>query len=175
MKVFTIDTDNNITVHASRKLARETGADVFTTAENLAELIGPDSKRLVEIWNSLTGVKPVKKFTSRGIAAQRIFSYIQNLEPEAAPETAAATPARAKRPAKASAAEAKPGEPKPTSKKDLVLTLVSRTAGATLEDIMTATAWQAHSVRGFIATLNKKGTKIESFKSDAGVRTYKAA
>jgi len=175
MKVFTIDADNNITVHASRKLARETGAGVFTTAETLAELIGSDSKRLVEIWNSLTGVKPVKKFTSRGIAAQRIFGYIQNLEPEAAPETAAATPARAKRAAKASAAEAKPGEKKPTSKKDLVLTLVSRTAGATLGDIMTATAWQAHSVRGFIATLNKKGNKIASFKSEAGVRTYKAA
>jgi hypothetical protein len=184
MKVFTIDADNNITVHASRKAARETGAGVFTTAATFAELIGSDSQRLVEVWNSLTGVKLVKKFTSREIAAQRIFSHIQKLEPEAtasdsveAPSEEHAAPvvktAKAKRAAKAEAAQASMSEP--TSKKDLILTLVSRTEGVTLEDIMTATAWQAHSVRGFIATLNKKGTKIESFKSEAGVRTYKAA
>ena len=29
--------------------------------------------------------------------------------------------------------------------------------------------------RGFIATLNKKGTKVESSKSEAGARTYTAA
>src|ERR1035438_8735357 len=81
MSAFTIDTDNNITVHATRKAARQTGASVFDTAENLAELIGPDNKRLVEIWNSLTGVTPVKKFTSRAVAARRIFAQVQKLMP----------------------------------------------------------------------------------------------
>jgi hypothetical protein len=76
MNVFTIDSDNNITVHATRKAARETGAGVFDTAENFAELIGPDNKRLVGIWNSLTGVAPVKKFTSRAVAARRIFTEV---------------------------------------------------------------------------------------------------
>jgi hypothetical protein len=45
MKTFTIDTDNNITVHPSRKAARETGAGVFATEEQFADLIGPDNKR----------------------------------------------------------------------------------------------------------------------------------
>ena len=45
MNVFTIDADNNITVHATKKAARATGAGVFDTAERLAELIGPDNKR----------------------------------------------------------------------------------------------------------------------------------
>ena len=79
MKHFTINTDNNITVHASKKAARETGASVLSTAEQLAELIGPDNMRLVEIWNSLTGVTPVTKFANRKIAAERIWKALQSL------------------------------------------------------------------------------------------------
>src|ERR1035438_3950461 len=90
MKAFTIDTENNITVHASRKAARETGLGVFATEEQLAELIGPDNKRLVEIWNGLTGVTPVTKFANRAVAAARIWKAIQSLgeqTPESVPET----------------------------------------------------------------------------------------
>jgi len=42
MKAFTIDTDNNITVHASRKAAKEAGAGVFASEVEFADLIGPD-------------------------------------------------------------------------------------------------------------------------------------
>jgi len=90
MKTFTIDTDNNITVHTSRKAARETGAGVFATEEQFADLIGPDNKRLVEIWNSLAGVKPVTKFANRKAATERIWKAIQSLGEQAAtplPET----------------------------------------------------------------------------------------
>ena len=90
MKTFTIDTDNNITVHTSRKAARETGAGVFATEEQFADLIGPDNKRLVEIWNGLAGVKPVTKFANRKSATERIWKAIQGLGEQAAapvPET----------------------------------------------------------------------------------------
>jgi hypothetical protein len=40
MNAFTIDAGNNLTVHPTRKAARESGAGVFDTAENLAALIG---------------------------------------------------------------------------------------------------------------------------------------
>ena len=79
MNVFTIDADNNITVHPNRQIARGTGADAFDTVENFAELIGADNKRVVPIWNSLTGVRPVKKFTSGAVAARRIFAAVQKL------------------------------------------------------------------------------------------------
>src|SRR5947209_7134238 len=75
---------------------------------------------------------------------------------------------------KAAKVAKEPKEPG-TSKKEQVLALISREYGATLDDIMTATGWQKHTVRGFIAILGKKGTKIESSKSEAGARTYKAA
>src|SRR3954447_3344620 len=78
MKTFTIDTDNNITFHASRKAARETGAGVFASEEQFAELIGSDHKRLVEIWNSLPGVKPVTN-SNRKAATERIWKALQSL------------------------------------------------------------------------------------------------
>ena len=94
MKTFTIDTDNNITVHASRKAAKETSLGVFATEEQFADLIGPDNKRLVEIWNSLPGVKPVTKFANRKMATERIWGAIQMLADtaSAAKETANAEP-----------------------------------------------------------------------------------
>jgi hypothetical protein len=90
MKTFTIDTDNNITVHTSRKAAHETGACVFATEEQFADLIGPDNKRLVDIWNGLAGVKPVTKFANRKAATVRIWKAIQSLGEQATsplPET----------------------------------------------------------------------------------------
>src|SRR5258708_18705008 len=90
MKTFTIDADNNITTHTSRKAARETGAGVFATEEQFADLIGPDNKRLVKIWNGLTGVKPVTKFANRKSATERIWKALQSLGEQAAapvPET----------------------------------------------------------------------------------------
>jgi len=52
--------------------------------------------------------------------------------------------------------------------------MIARARGATLVEIMKATQWQVHSVRGFISTAAKKhGLKIESAKNDAGERTYR--
>ena len=101
MKTFTIDAENNITLHPSRKAARDTGAGVFATEEQFADLIGPDNKRLVEIWNSLSGVKPVTKFANRKVATERIWKAIQGLG-----EAPAAAPAAEPQPASAEAGAA---------------------------------------------------------------------
>ena len=79
MKTFTIDSENNITVHPSKKAAHDTGAGVFASEEQFADLIGPNNKRLVEIWNSLPGVTPVTKFANRKVATERIWKAIQVL------------------------------------------------------------------------------------------------
>jgi hypothetical protein len=63
-----------------------------------------------------------------------------------------------------------------TSKIDQVVALLRRPQGATIEAMIVATGWQAHTVRGAMSgTLKKKaGLAITSEKAD-GVRTYRIA
>lgn len=60
------------------------------------------------------------------------------------------------------------------SKKEAILALMKRKGGTTLGEIMHATGWQAHSVRGFISgTLGKKmSLAVISAKSADGQRRY---
>ena len=83
------------------------------------------------------------------------------------------------RPSPAEAVRAKTSRdaapPSRTTKQELVLTLLSRPQGASIEDIMQATDWQTHSVRGFLAgTVKKKlGFNLTSSKTNDDVRRYR--
>jgi len=60
------------------------------------------------------------------------------------------------------------------NKKAEVVALMQRAKGVTLDEIMKATGWQAHTVRGFVSILGSKGgQKIESSRSESGERTYR--
>ena len=61
------------------------------------------------------------------------------------------------------------------SKTAKILDLLKRPGGVTLKQLMKATGWQPHSVRGFLSgTLGKKmGTPVESFKNGDGERAYR--
>jgi hypothetical protein len=66
--------------------------------------------------------------------------------------------------------------PRAESKGAKILELIGRSKGATLAEIMKATEWQAHSVRGFLSTAAKKHSlKIESTKNEAADRVYNIA
>jgi hypothetical protein len=53
------------------------------------------------------------------------------------------------------------------TRKATVIALLQRAGGATLDEIMAATAWQKHSVRGFISTLaSKHGCMITSTRRE---------
>ena len=62
-----------------------------------------------------------------------------------------------------------------TTKQERVLTLLHRASGASIEEIMRATNWQQHSVRGFFAgTVKKKlGFNLVSGRKEGGVRRYR--
>jgi len=193
MTTFTIDCDNNITAFASlkdTKAADIAGAEYFSSEEELEQLAeswspagtrGRGSSKLIELWNSLPGVTPVKKFTDRKTALARIWKAAQALTPPGAPQGAQGAPkakgSRKKATAAKKAAPAQKGEARDGSKKAQVLELLRRAEGATLADIRSATGWQAHSVRGFISgSLSKKmGLKVESFKTPQGDRAYRVS
>ena len=204
MTTFTIDTDNIITAFAAAVQVPE-GQDRFASEKEFAKLSADwPITRFPEVWNAFAGVppfgelKPVKKFTDRKTAVKRIWTAIQRLAeelqrasireaeanlkatraltPTPAQQAAPAAPKKAKAAKQATAKDATPTT-RDGSKKAIVLDLLKRPEGATLKDIMSATAWQAHSVRGFISGgLGKKmGITVESFKSETGERAYRIA
>jgi hypothetical protein len=61
------------------------------------------------------------------------------------------------------------------TKQERMLTLLNQPAGASIAEMMQATNWQQHSVRGFLAgTVKRKlGFSLTSFKPDDGVRRYR--
>jgi hypothetical protein len=65
--------------------------------------------------------------------------------------------------------------PQKATKQERVLTLLNRSEGASLEEIMTATEWLQHSVRGFLAgTVKKKlGFTLISTKTEGAPRRYR--
>jgi hypothetical protein len=83
--------------------------------------------------------------------------------------------AKTKKPASKTAKAPMPqAGPRVGSKSAKVLALLARPNGATLADLMKATEWQAHSVRGFLSTASRKrGVGIESLKNGKGERVYR--
>ena len=61
------------------------------------------------------------------------------------------------------------------TKHDRILTLLSRRDGATIPEMMEASGWQQHSVRGFLAgTVKKKlGFSLTSSKAEGELRRYR--
>jgi hypothetical protein len=190
MKSFSIDRENNITAFAKRKDAEAANGDVFGSDAELHKLTaGWPASRLVEIWNSIPGCVPVKKFTNRKTALLRIWRAIQSLDgggvaapastltSEESPADNRSTRARNK----TRAGQTRPSRTpivevvvRPDSKTAKVLAMLRRAEGATLQQIMGVTGWQAHSVRGFVSgTLGKKlHLTVVSAKGEDGQRRY---
>jgi hypothetical protein len=183
MKAYAILGDT-ITLHETVAAAREAVAAapdalpaLVITSEAELDKSPLTLGQLVELWNNFAGVapfddlKPVKKFTDRKTAVARIWRAIQRLAPaptmaavgepggEGAPKRTRSTPQAAARPG---------------SKTAVVVELLRRPEGATLQELVAATGWRPHTVRGFISgTLAKKmGHKITRRKRDDGAGVY---
>lgn len=182
MKTFTIENEtNNITAHATAQEAESVaGAERFATAAAFAGLAANwPSARLVEIWNSLPGATAVTKFKDRKTAVTRIWNAIQSLGEPVGTQAARkphVAPGKAESSRKTTQSKAPP-KSKGTRvgrKTEQILDLLKRPGGASLQQIMQATDWQAHSVRGFISgTLGKKmRLTVVSTKTEDGERCY---
>src|SRR5580704_13824346 len=129
MKTFFLHA-NKVRVYCSRdrQPAPSQRAPGFRSERELAQLAAHwRASHLVQIWNGLPGVRPVRRFTDRKTALRRIWKEVQKLKPVPSAGT------------------------RKNTKADQILALLQQPSGATLQSIMVATGWQAHSVRGFIS------------------------
>ena len=148
--------DGRISVVAAEASEPEDAVGSFSTLEELRALTSEwPLRRLVSVWNQLPGKRPVSRFENRSIAMERLWRAIE--QQSAAP------------------VERKPNEEKRArqTKAECILALLKAPGGATLESLMAATGWQAHSVRGFLSRKVSKelGLQIESLRRD-GKRVY---
>jgi len=104
-------------------------------------------KRLLALWNALPDVERRRKVGDRDALIDQLWSAIEML-PEPEPRS------EAKRP----------------SKQDAVIAMLCRAEGATVDEVVSATGWQRHTVRGvFSGTLKKKlGLAVASAKEERG-------
>lgn len=121
-------------------------------------------RRLVQIWNTLPGVIPVVRFAGRRIAVARIWREISKQNPRGERVLPAPKSSRqeASRPAL------------PQAKGARIVALLVRPSGATLAEIIAATGWQPHTVRGFISAQIRKrmGYDVQSIER-TGMRVYR--
>src|SRR5450756_916070 len=130
----------------------------------------------------------------RRAAVSRIWKAIQPLTPSPAPQAAhvaqkkdnkgakgvpgtAQAPTRPKivKAARVAKANNAPATARQGSKKAMVINMLKRPDGTTLQDIMDAMDWQSHTVRGLISggLTKKMGLEISSAKRGEGQRIYR--
>ena len=163
-RIFAIDSQDRLSILAAGQAAAEaTDLERFQSARQFEALANNwPSSRLVRIWNTLPGVKPVKKFTDRKTAVNRIWNIIQGLQTGCGDQ-----------PFKTPSDSAKTTVHRQPTKAAQILNLLRQPFGSSLQQLMTATGWQAHTVRGFLSRQVRKklGLRLKSFRRN-GERFY---
>ena len=129
----------------------------------------PEATQAAAVAEQGAHVAPEKAPSKKGATKKGGAPKGQKTAKRAKAKTAAKKAAKPARKKEASA-------PRAESKGAKIIDMIGRAKGATLAEIMKATDWQAHSVRGFISIAAKKHSiNIESSKNEAGDRVYKIA
>jgi len=165
MTTFTIDSDHHIAITTAD--LKPEGADHFSSLDELRQVAAHwPASRLVRLWNSLPSVTPVKRFTDRTTALNRIWRVLAN---GSAHSTARAKASRKTR------VHADKTTVRPCTKNAQVIRMLQRPNGASIAEIRRLTKWQPHTVRGFIsrALVHDMRLKVTRFKRDQGAPAYR--
>lgn len=156
---YVITNDNRIHRMPADGSEPKTAALVFCTADELmAGTARWPVARLALVWNKLPGRKPVARFENRRIAVDRLWRAVQDIGEQ--------LPGKAAHSRKQSTGARQ-------NRAELIVGMLREPNGATLHELMAATAWQAHSVRGFLSRKVSRdlGLPVQSFRRD-GERVY---
>jgi hypothetical protein len=151
MRIYIIGNDGIVLSREAPATLNEGEVAVASKEElHAASLSG---KQLLALWNALSGVSKRKNVGDRTALIDQLWLAIEALpDPEPQPDV--------NRP----------------SKQDGVIAMLRRPEGATVDEVVSATGWQRHTVRGvFSGTLKKKfRLTIASAKEERG-RVYRIA
>jgi Protein of unknown function (DUF3489) len=149
MRIYIIGNDG-ITLCREPPAAVNDGELVVASNEELhaAALSG---KRLLALWNTLPGVEKRRKAGDPTALINELWSAIE-MWPDQEP----------------------PSNPKRSSKQDEVIAMLRRLEGVTVDEVVSVTGWQRHTVRGvFSGTLKKNlGLTLASAQEERG-RVYR--
>jgi hypothetical protein len=139
MRTYVIAGDR-VAVHSATPDSIPDGGVIVRRIDDLDEDRFP-VPGLVALWNALPGATPVKRFQSRDSGVKRLWEALARLPLG--------------------------GGVRPNSKHARIIGLLQRPQGADMAELMSATGWQAHSVRGTLSgVLRKKlGLEIDSVRS----------
>jgi hypothetical protein len=140
----------------------------FTSQQELAHIAQHwPLRRLVQLWNGLPGILPVQRFENRGIAVARLWRALQ-------PTTQPTRKGTSHTARKHQGQPTRPAPPRANSKAAHILALLARPEGATVKELVAATGWQAHSIRGFVSgnLVKKRKLKLGSLQRD-GQHAYR--
>jgi len=145
---------DSVTAHTSPPATISEGELVVRSFEDI-ETSRLSKAQLTAIWNALPGAPKLTMFKDRKIAAQRLWAAFGELPVDPA-------------------ANIEEAIPRVNSKRDQVIELFRRAEGATVTEVIAATGWQPHTVRGLVSgTLKKKlGLTVVSAKEERG-RVYR--
>jgi hypothetical protein len=132
MRIYLIGNDE-ITLCREPPAAANEGEIVVASKEEL-HAAALSRKRLLALWNALPNIEKRRKVGVREAMVNEMWSAIEMLpDPEPQPDV--------KRP----------------SKQDIVIAMLRLPEGATVDELVSVTGWQRHTVRGvFSGTLKKK-------------------
>jgi Protein of unknown function (DUF3489) len=131
----------------------------------------------------MTTLIPEENGTAAGTASSkkpkankkaRVASRRADVAPAKAKSARKATPAKKAPKGRTKREVAKPKASRGGSKTAKIVDLLKRPGGVTSKELMKATGWLPHSVRGFLSgTVRKKmGLTVTSAKGEDGERTY---
>lgn len=137
---------SGVTVCAREPEAPITDAVVVRTPKDLDQKRFP-VPRLIAIWNDLPGAEPTKRFRSRPIAVRKLWAAFECL-----PLTTSRS----------------------GSKQAKLIALLQRRGGATMNELVSTTGWQRHSVRGLISGVVRKKLRLPlSVTKEGDRRVYR--
>jgi hypothetical protein len=170
MKVYVIEDGARIRIRNSDSGPIAGAKRTFTSGKQLRRVTSDmPLSQLVQIWNHLPGVRPIRRFTSRDSAVNRIWKVVRTTKPRAI-KSSQLNPGSQKR-----ESETRGSLNSPCGAASRVIALLKTEQGASLQQLADAVGWQKHSIRALLSSSIRRKYRMNviSTRNAEGTRIYR--